>query len=182
MSRVYARLFLLRRAAGSAPRHRICGRPGKAACPHMGKVIAVVSGKGSVGKSLVTSSLAAAMRRMGKRWGSWTPTLPAPPSPPPSASHQGRGRPRLGIYPETKTGIEIMSLNLLTENETDPVVWRGPVIAGAVKQFWTDVIWGRRGLPVCGYAPRNRRRAPDGVQSLPVDGIVVSPPPGPGEA
>ena len=98
---------------------------------HIGKVIAVVSGKGGVGKSLVTSSLAVAMRRMGKKVGVLDADITGPPSPPPSASTPRPRAAELGIYPaETKTGIEIMSLNLLTENETDPVVWRGPVIAG----------------------------------------------------
>lgn len=107
------------------------------------KVIAVVSGKGGVGKSLVTSSLAVAMRRMGKTVGVLDADITGPSIPTAFGVHTKAEGSELGIYPaETKTGIEIMSLNLLTENETDPVVWRGPVIAGAVKQFWTDVIWG----------------------------------------
>ena len=107
------------------------------------KVIAVVSGKGGVGKSLVTSSLAVAMRRMGKTVGVLDADITGPSIPAAFGVHTKAEGSELGIYPaETKTGIEIMSLNLLTENETDPVVWRGPVIAGAVKQFWTDVIWG----------------------------------------
>ena len=110
---------------------------------HIGKVIAVVSGKGGVGKSLVTSSLAVAMRRMGKTVGVLDADITGPSIPAAFGVHTKAEGSELGIYPaETKTGIEIMSLNLLTENETDPVVWRGPVIAGAVKQFWTDVIWG----------------------------------------
>ena len=109
---------------------------------HIGKVIAVVSGKGGVGKSLVTSSLAVAMRRMGKTVGVLDADITGPSIPTAFGVHTKAEGSELGIYPaETKTGIEIMSLNLLTENETDPVVWRGPVIAGAVKQFWTDVIW-----------------------------------------
>ena len=98
---------------------------------------------GGVGKSLVTSSLAVAMRRMGKKVGVLDADITGPSIPTAFGVHTKAEGSELGIYPaETKTGIEIMSLNLLTENETDPVVWRGPVIAGAVKQFWTDVIWG----------------------------------------
>ena len=98
---------------------------------HIGKVIAVVSGKGGVGKSLVTSSLAVAMRRMGKTVGVLDADITGPSIPAAFGVHTKAEGSELGIYPaETKTGIEIMSLNLLTENETDPVVWRGPVIAG----------------------------------------------------
>ena len=117
---------------------------------HIGTVIAVVSGKGGVGTSLVTS-IPAAFGVHTKAEGS-----------------------ELGIYPaETKTGIEIMSLNLLTENETDPVVWRGPVIAGAVKQFWTDVIWGDVDYLFVDMPPGTGDVPLTVFQSLPVDGIVV---------
>ena len=123
---------------------------------HIGKVIAVVSGKGGVGKSLVTSSLAVAMRRMGKK------------------VHTRAEGSELGIYPaETKTGIGIMSLNLLTEHETDPVVWRGPVIAGTVKQFWTDVIWGDVDYMFVDMPPGTGDVPLTVFQSLPIDGIVV---------
>ena len=101
---------------------------------HIGKVIAVVSGKGGVGKSLVTSSLAVAMRRLGKTVGVLDADITGPSIPTAFGIHTKAEGSELGIYPaETKTGIEIMSLNLLMEHETDPVVWRGPVIAGAVK-------------------------------------------------
>ena len=131
---------------------------------HIGKVIAVVSGKGGVGKSLVTSSLAVAMRRMGKKVGVLDADITGSSIPAAFGVHTKAEGSELGIYPaETKTGIEIMSLNLLTENETDPVVWRGPVIAGAVKK-WDRRHLGRRPLPR--MAPPNRgRRAPDGVPS-----------------
>ena len=141
---------------------------------HIGKVIAVVSGKGGVGKSLVTSSLAVAMRRMGKTVGVLDADITGPSIPAAFGVHTKAEGSELGIYPaETKTGIEIMSLNLLTENETDPVVWRGPVIAGAVKQFWTDVIWGDVDYLFVDMPPGTGDVPLTVFQSLPVDGIVV---------
>ena len=138
------------------------------------KVIAVVSGKGGVGKSLVTSSLAVAMRRMGKKVGVLDADITGPSIPAAFGVHTKAEGSELGIYPaETKTGIEIMSLNLLTENETDPVVWRGPVIAGAVKQFWTDVIWGDVDYLFVDMPPGTGDVPLTVFQSLPVDGIIV---------
>ena len=141
---------------------------------HIGKVIAVVSGKGGVGKSLVTSSLAVAMRRMGKTVGVLDADITGPSIPAAFGVHTKAEGSELGIYPaETKTGIEIMSLNLLTENETDPVVWRGPVIAGAVKQFWTDVIWGDVDYLFVDMPPGTGDVPLTVFQSLPVDGIII---------
>ena len=144
---------------------------------HIGKVIAVVSGKGGVGKSLVTSSLAVAMRRMGKKVGVLDADITGPSIPAAFGVHTKAEGSELGIYPaETKTGIEIMSLNLLTENETDPVVWRGPVIAGAVKQFWTDVIWGDVDYLFVDMPPGTGDVPPGGF-SPPRGGRVVGGPP-----
>ena len=141
---------------------------------HIGKVIAVVSGKGGVGKSLVTSSLAVAMRRMGKTVGVLDADITGPSIPAAFGVHTKAEGSELGIYPaETKTGIEIMSLNLLTENETDPVVWRGPVIAGAVKQFWTDVIWGDVDYLFVDMPPGTGDVALNVFQTLPVDGVII---------
>ena len=141
---------------------------------HIGKVIAVVSGKGGVGKSLVTSSLAVAMRRMGRKVGVLDADITGPSIPAAFGVHTKAEGSELGIYPaETKTGIEIMSLNLLTENETDPVVWRGPVIAGAVKQFWTDVIWGDVDYLFVDMPPGTGDVPLTVFQSLPVDGIII---------
>ena len=141
---------------------------------HIGKVIAVVSGKGGVGKSLVTSSLAVAMRRMGKKVGVLDADITGPSIPAAFGVHTKAEGSELGIYPaETKTGIEIMSLNLLTENETDPVVWRGPVIAGAVKQFWTDVIWGDVDYLFVDMPPGTGDVALNVFQTLPVDGVII---------
>ena len=107
------------------------------------KVIAVVSGKGGVGKSTVTCSLAAAMRARGKKVGILDADITGPSVPKAFGIHNRAEGNELGIFPAvSKGGVELMSLNLLTERETDPVIWRGPVIAGAVQQFWTDVVWG----------------------------------------
>ena len=102
----------------------------------VGKVIAVVSGKGGVGKSTVTCSLAAAMARLGKKTAVLDADITGPSVPTAFGIHEHAVGSELGIYPAvSKGGVALMSLNLLTENETDPVIWRGPVIAGTVKQF-----------------------------------------------
>ena len=106
------------------------------------KVYAVMSGKGGVGKSLVTSMLAVTAQRRGFKTAVLDADITGPSIPTAFNIHERANTNMYGIIPAvSKTGIEIMSLNLLLENETDPVVWRGPVIAGAVKQFWTDVAW-----------------------------------------
>ena len=106
------------------------------------KVIAVVSGKGGVGKSTVTSMLAVAMARKGKRVGVLDADITGPSAPTAFGVSECQGANDDGLYPAlTRGGIQVMSINLLLDNPGDPVVWRGPVIAGAVKQFWTDVIW-----------------------------------------
>ena len=106
------------------------------------KVIAVVSGKGGVGKSTVTSMLAVAMARKGKRVGVLDADITGPSAPTAFGVNECQGATTEGLYPAlTRGGIQVMSINLLLDNSTDPVVWRGPVIAGAVKQFWTDVVW-----------------------------------------
>ena len=106
-------------------------------------VIGVVSGKGGVGKSLVTSLLASEMNKRGHKVAILDADITGPSIPKAFGIHERAVGSDQGILPAlTGTGIAVMSLNLLTENETDPVVWRGPVIAGVVKQFWTDVCWG----------------------------------------
>ena len=141
---------------------------------HIKKVIAVVSGKGGVGKSLVTSSLAAAMHQRGKKVGILDADITGPSIPKAFGIHTRAEGSELGIYPvESKGGIPVMSLNLLTDNETDPVIWRGPVIAGAVKQFWTDVIWGELDYLFVDMPPGTGDVPLTVFQSLPVDGILV---------
>ena len=107
------------------------------------RVIAVISGKGGVGKSTVTASLAAAMAKRGHKVAVLDADITGPSIPAAFGIHEHAMATDDGIQPAvTPGGIKIMSLNLLTNNETDPVIWRGPVIAGVVKQFWTDVEWG----------------------------------------
>ena len=138
------------------------------------KIIGVVSGKGGVGKSMVTSSLAVMMQRRGFS----TAILDADvtgPSIPKIFGVTGRAQgTELGIDPRlTSKGTEIMSVNLLLEHTDDPVVWRGPVIAGTVKQFWSDVVWGAVDYMFVDMPPGTGDVPLTVFQSLPVDGIVI---------
>ena len=138
------------------------------------KVIAVVSGKGGVGKSTVTSMLAVAMARKGKCVGVLDADITGPSIPTVFGLHDRAMGTEDGILPVvTPSGIKVMSLNLLIENETDPVVWRGPVIAGAVKQFWTDVLWGDVDYMFVDMPPGTGDVPLTVFQSLPLDGIVI---------
>ena len=106
------------------------------------KVIGVVSGKGGVGKSTVTSMLAVELSRRGKHTAVMDADITGPSIPTAFNVHGHPGGCEEGLIPlRSETGIDVMSVNLLLENETDPVIWRGPVLAGVVKQFWTDVNW-----------------------------------------
>ncbi len=141
---------------------------------HIKKVIAVVSGKGGVGKSTVTCSLAAAMAARGKKVGILDADITGPSIPRAFGIHDHALGSDDGILPvETAGGIKMMSLNLLTDNETDPVIWRGPVIAGAVEQFWTDVVWGELDYLFVDMPPGTGDVPLTVFQSLPVDGVVV---------
>ena len=138
------------------------------------KVIAVVSGKGGVGKSTVTSLLAVAMARQGKRVGILDADITGPSVPTAFGVNECQGANEDGLYPAlTRTGMQVMSINLLLDNPADPVVWRGPVIAGAVKQFWTDVIWEDVDYLFVDMPPGTGDVPLTVFQSLPVDGIVV---------
>ncbi len=138
------------------------------------KVIAVMSGKGGVGKSLITSLLACQLRRAGKRVAILDADITGPSIPKAfgvTEKATGNGN---TIFPvKTKSGIEMMSLNLLLENETDPVVWRGPVIAGTVKQFWTDVLWDKVDIMFIDMPPGTGDVPLTVFQSIPVNGIIV---------
>ncbi|MCI8537297.1 MAG: P-loop NTPase [Oscillospiraceae bacterium] len=141
---------------------------------HIKHVVAVMSGKGGVGKSLVTASLAASLQRKGYSVGILDADITGPSIPKAFGIHEKATGSELGIYPvSTRTGIQIMSLNLLTARETDPVIWRGPVIAGTVKQFWTDVIWGDVDYLFVDMPPGTGDVPLTVFQTLPVDGIVV---------
>lgn len=140
----------------------------------VGKVIAVVSGKGGVGKSTVTSMLAVEMARRGKKVGILDADITGPSIPTAFGVTECQGATQDGLYPAlSKNGIQIMSINLLLDNNTDPVVWRGPVIAGAVKQFWTDVIWEDVDYLFVDMPPGTGDVPLTVFQSLPVDGIVI---------
>jgi Mrp family chromosome partitioning ATPase len=138
------------------------------------KVIGVVSGKGGVGKSLVTSLLSVAMQRKGYRVGILDADITGPSIPKAFGLKERATGTSTGIFPVTsKTGIEVMSINLLLDNDTDPVVWRGPVIAGAVKQFWTDVIWKDIDYMFIDMPPGTGDVPLTVFQSLPLSGIVI---------
>lgn len=138
------------------------------------KVIAVVSGKGGVGKSLVTSLLAVNMNRAGKHSAILDADITGPSIPKLFGIHEKALGNEDGILPcKSKTGIDVMSINLLLENDTDPVVWRGPVIAGTVKQFYTDVIWRDVDFMFVDMPPGTGDVPLTVFQSLPIAGIVV---------
>lgn len=138
------------------------------------KVIGIVSGKGGVGKSLVTGLMAVLAKRNGFKTAVLDADITGPSIPEMFNLHEKVTGDENGVYPAfTKTGIEVMSLNLLMENETDPVVWRGPVIAGTVKQFWTDIVWGDVDYMFIDMPPGTGDVPLTVFQSIPVDGIIV---------
>lgn len=137
-------------------------------------VIGVVSGKGGVGKSLVTGLLAAEMTRRGFSCGVLDADITGPSVPKMFGIHERATGDQDGIYPVTSAGgVQVMSLNLLLENETDPVIWRGSLITGTVKQFWTDVIWKDVDYLFIDMPPGTGDVTLTVFQSLPVDGIVI---------
>ena len=141
---------------------------------HVRKVYGVVSGKGGVGKSMVTSQLAVTMQRRGHRTAILDADVTGPSIPKLFGIHEKALGNEDGILPcKSKTGIDVMSINLLLENDTDPVVWRGPVIAGTVKQFYTDVIWRDVDFMFVDMPPGTGDVPLTVFQSLPIAGIVV---------
>ena len=138
------------------------------------KVIGVVSGKGGVGKSLVTSLLAVTMQRRGFHSAILDADITGPSIPKAFGIKDKADGSEIGLFPvKSKLGTKIMSVNLLLENDTDPVVWRGPVIAGTVKQFWTEVIWNDVDYMFVDMPPGTGDVPLTVFQSLPLDGIVV---------
>ena len=138
------------------------------------KVIAIVSGKGGVGKSTVTCMLAAAMQKLGKRTAILDADITGPSIPKAFGVDECEGATDEGIYPAiSKGGVQIMSINLLLDNESDPVLWRGPIIAGAVKQFWTDVIWEDVDYMFVDMPPGTGDVPLTVFQSLPIDGVII---------
>lgn len=138
------------------------------------KVIGVVSGKGGVGKSLVTSLMAVSMAREGYKTGILDADITGPSIPKVFGLTEKAYGDENGIVPvKTTTGIDVMSINLLLPDETDPVIWRGPVIAGTVKQFWTDVLWNEKDYLFVDMPPGTGDVPLTVFQSLPVDGIII---------
>ena len=141
---------------------------------HVKKVIGVVSGKGGVGKSMVTSLLAVTLRRRGFKTAILDADVTGPSIPRAFGITDKATGNDSGLFPvSSSTGIPVMSLNLLLEDETEPVVWRGPIIAGTVKQFWTDVIWGDVDFMFVDMPPGTGDVPLTVFQSLPIDGIVL---------
>jgi len=138
------------------------------------KVIGVVSGKGGVGKSLVTSLLACTMQTRGNACAVLDADITGPSIPKSFGIHERAKADETGLLPEeSKTGIKIMSVNLLLENEDSPVVWRGPVISGVIQQFWKDVAWGDVDYMFVDMPPGTGDVSLTVFQNLPVDGIVI---------
>ena len=138
------------------------------------KVIAVISGKGGVGKSMVTSLMAVTMDRMGYHTAILDADITGPSIPKSFGLKEKASGTDLGIYPvKSRMGIDVMSINVLLPDDTDPVVWRGPIIAGSVKQFWTDVIWTDVDYMFIDMPPGTGDVPLTVFQSLPVDGIIV---------
>ncbi len=141
---------------------------------HIKKVIGVVSGKGGVGKSVVTGMLAVLLRRKGYRVGILDADITGPSIPKEFGLTQKAEASEFGLLPcQTRTGIQVMSINLLLEEETTPVVWRGPIIGGTVKQFWTDVIWEDIDYLMVDMPPGTGDVPLTVFQSIPLSGIVI---------
>ena len=137
-------------------------------------VVAVVSGKGGVGKSMVTSMLAVSMRRKGYKVGILDADITGPSIPKSFGVQKNAMQNELGILPAvTDSGIEIMSVNMLLKEHDAPVVWRGPVIAGAVKQFWQDVVWGDLDYLFIDCPPGTGDVPLTVFQTIPLDGIII---------
>ena len=138
------------------------------------KGIGDISGKGGVGKSMATSMVSVLMNRRGHKVAILDADVTGPSIPKVFGIKEKAEQGDLGIMPvETAAGIKVMSINLVLENETDPVIWRGPLIGGAIKQFWTDVDWGDVDYMFIDMPPGTGDVALTVFQSLPVDGIIV---------
>ncbi len=141
---------------------------------HIRRVVAVMSGKGGVGKSLVTALLAVAFRQDGQKVGVLDADITGPSIPKMFGLHGAPPMGPVGILPaETRTGIKVMSINLLLPAEDEAVIWRGPLISGVIKQFWGDVLWGDLDWLVVDLPPGTSDAALTVMQSLPLSGVVL---------
>jgi Mrp family chromosome partitioning ATPase len=149
--------------------------PGVAAhLNHVEHVVAVMSGKGGVGKSSVAALLAVALRRQGKRVGVLDADITGPSQPKMFGLHEPPPMGPVGMIPaETETGIRVMSINLLLPDEHEAVIWRGPLISGAIKQFWGDVVWGRLDYLIVDLPPGTSDASLTVMQSIPLNGVVL---------
>ena len=159
-------------ARGQQPQRQ---EPGVAAhLNHVKRVLAVMSGKGGVGKSSVTAMLAVALRRQGKQVGVLDADITGPSIPKMFGLHDPPPMGPVGILPvETSTGIRVMSVNLLLPNEDEAVIWRGPLIGGAIKQFWGDVVWGSLDVLVVDLPPGTSDASLTVMQSIPLNGVLL---------
>ncbi len=141
---------------------------------HVKRVLAVMSGKGGVGKSSVTAMLAVALRRQGKQVGVLDADITGPSIPKMFGLHGTPPMGPVGILPaETSTGIRVMSVNLLLPSEDEAVIWRGPLIGGAIKQFWGDVVWGDLDVLVVDLPPGTSDASLTVMQSIPLNGVLL---------
>ena len=160
--------------AGCSHNHNQAAETAEKEPPKVRKVIGVVSGKGGVGKSLVSGELAVMLSRMGYRVGVLDADITGPSIPRMFGIHDKALGDGEHIFPaETEKGIEVMSINLMLDSDDAPVIWRGPVIAGAVKQFWEDVAWGELDVMVIDMPPGTGDVPLTVFQSIPLDGVVV---------
>lgn len=137
-------------------------------------VIGIVSGKGGVGKSLVTSEMAVLLQRQGYKVGILDADITGPSIPKVFGIHEPAQGNDMGIFPaETSTGIKVISINMLLDDEETPVIWRGPVLAGVVKQFWNEVLWGELDYLLVDMPPGTGDVPLTVFQSLPVTGIII---------
>ncbi|MBO7722028.1 MAG: Mrp/NBP35 family ATP-binding protein [Kiritimatiellae bacterium] len=165
-------------SCGAECGERSAGKADFAAKPNaasrIGRVVAVMSGKGGVGKSFVAAMLAVAAMKRGLKTGVLDADVTGPSIPKSFGLSGGTYKSADGIEPSmSNAGIKVMSLNMLVDNPSDPVVWRGPIIAGVVKQFWSDVHWGDVDLLVVDMPPGTGDVPLTVFQSLPVEGVVV---------
>ncbi len=138
------------------------------------KVIAIASGKGGVGKSSITSMLAVLTQKMGAKVGIIDADITGPSIPKAFGVSGNVTGTQKGIEPrKTKSGIDIMSLNLLVDNATTPVIWRAPIITNTIKQFWSDVVWGEKDVLFIDLPPGTADASLTVFQSLPIDGVVI---------
>lgn len=138
------------------------------------KVIGVVSGKGGVGKSIVSSMLSVLANRRGLKTAILDSDATGPSIPKAFGIKEKAHGTQTDLYPcISKEGIKMMSINLLLENETDPVLWRGPIISGTIQQFWTDVVWGDVDVMFIDMPPGTGDIALTVFQSIPLDGIII---------